>query len=738
MVVSQVAARLRWTRSRPARTAASHRRPDRPHLGRTGRRHRRHGSPTTPPARVGRPGHRRRHDQRLHPPAAVLAPTAQPDPARRPAPTPRAGRSPPATSRSRSSTCTTCRERAQRFVVGVDARRRNRPQGGGRAGQPAVHHDRRAQQVRTAGGQQPDQGRAAGHRRARPLPRHHPDRRPADRQRGGTADRVELQHQGRRAGSTRPRPADPSTASCRPASGTAPPWPSPAPCSSASRRSRCRCPSSSPSPPGPPGRPNARRHPPPAPAEPTARDAFNRLPHGPVDDDSRPSATVLTATSHEGGLIMKLLHTSDWHVGKTLKGRNRLDEQKAVIAQIIGWRPRAPARRRADRRRPVRTCPPSAEAQQLVVRTLLARAGRASGHRHRRKPRQGTDFRRLPAVDAPAGITLVGAVRTADQGGVVSFDARSTGERGGGGGAAVPVPAVRGAGRPADRPDAGGECRGTYDDMVREVLANLAEPFTAGRVNVVMAHLTVTGGTTRRRRAGRAVDLRVQRAGRDLPDRRALRGPGSPAPAADRAGGRAGALLRGAVGRRLRRAGQHPRGVPDRGGPDHPRQDHRHADHGGPPAADRSRHRRPNCSPIPTAFGDDFLRLPGGPGRVRRHARASADALPNALEVRIDPQFAVSAAHRPARRSTAAPDARRAVRRILRGQPGRRPAGATGCSTSCTTTSPPGGRDRAPRSPGHERLRRLPGPDRRRLHRRRLLRPGRTDRLRQVDRHRRA
>ena len=30
---------------------------------------------------------------------------------------------------------------------------------------------------------------------------------------------------------------------------------------------------------------------------------------------------------------MKLLHTSDWHVGKTLKGRNRLDEQRAVLAR---------------------------------------------------------------------------------------------------------------------------------------------------------------------------------------------------------------------------------------------------------------------------------------------------------------------------------------------------------------------------------------------------------------------
>ena len=31
---------------------------------------------------------------------------------------------------------------------------------------------------------------------------------------------------------------------------------------------------------------------------------------------------------------MKFLHTADWHVGKTLKGRDRLDEQRAVLAEI--------------------------------------------------------------------------------------------------------------------------------------------------------------------------------------------------------------------------------------------------------------------------------------------------------------------------------------------------------------------------------------------------------------------
>jgi exonuclease SbcD len=33
---------------------------------------------------------------------------------------------------------------------------------------------------------------------------------------------------------------------------------------------------------------------------------------------------------------LKFLHTADWHVGKTLKGRDRLEEQRAVLAEIAG------------------------------------------------------------------------------------------------------------------------------------------------------------------------------------------------------------------------------------------------------------------------------------------------------------------------------------------------------------------------------------------------------------------
>ncbi len=93
-----------------------------------------------------------------------------------------------------------------------------------------------------------------------------------------------------------------------------------------------------------------------------------------------------------------------------------------------------------------------------------------------------------------AGITLVGTVREPDNGGVVSFTARSTGERVNV--AVLPFVsqryAVRAAQLVASTP---AENSGAYDELVREVLASLTAGFTADAVNVVMAHLTVTGGT---------------------------------------------------------------------------------------------------------------------------------------------------------------------------------------------------------------------------------------------------
>ena len=191
---------------------------------------------------------------------------------------------------------------------------------------------------------------------------------------------------------------------------------------------------------------------------------------------------------------MRILHTSDWHVGKTLKGHSRLDEQERVLREIVGIA-------RAHEVDAVLvagdlydTAAPSAQAQQLVIRTLmgLARDGIpvvaiAGNHDH------------APTVDAyrplagAAGITLVGQVRTAERGGVVEFTARSTGERATV--AVLPFLSQRYAVRAVElvtRSPA--ENTAEYDQNLRDILAKLTAGFRDDAVNLVMAHLTVLNG----------------------------------------------------------------------------------------------------------------------------------------------------------------------------------------------------------------------------------------------------
>jgi DNA repair protein SbcD/Mre11 len=191
---------------------------------------------------------------------------------------------------------------------------------------------------------------------------------------------------------------------------------------------------------------------------------------------------------------MRLLHTADWHVGKTLKGHSRLDEQEQVLREIVGV-----AREREVDAVLVAgdlydSAAPSAPAQQLVVRTLLGLAGTgaeviaiAGNHDH-----AATLDAYRPLAGA-AGITLVGSVRTAERGGVVEFTARSTGER-----ATVAVLpflsqryAVRAAELVANTP---AENTNAYDQQLRDILAALTAGFRDDAVNLVLAHLTVLNG----------------------------------------------------------------------------------------------------------------------------------------------------------------------------------------------------------------------------------------------------
>lgn len=191
---------------------------------------------------------------------------------------------------------------------------------------------------------------------------------------------------------------------------------------------------------------------------------------------------------------MKFLHTADWHVGKTLKGRDRIEEQTAVLREIVGLAVAHEVDAVLVAGDLFDTASPSAAAQQLVWRTLHELASRdievvviAGNHDH---PDMLDALRPLTTT---AGIHLRGRVAPPDKGGVHTFTARSTGEKC----QIALLPflskrhAVRASQIMANTP---AENVGAYDQQIRDLLAALVRGFEPDAVTVVMAHLTCTGG----------------------------------------------------------------------------------------------------------------------------------------------------------------------------------------------------------------------------------------------------
>jgi exonuclease SbcD len=193
---------------------------------------------------------------------------------------------------------------------------------------------------------------------------------------------------------------------------------------------------------------------------------------------------------------MRILHTSDWHVGKVLKGRDREEEHKLVLAQIVEI---------AAAERPdliliagdlYDTAAPSPRSTRLVTRALsaLRRTGAqvvAIGGNHD----NGAALDALrPWADA-AGIELRGAVRDKPD------DLILTGTTAGGERwqlAALPFLSQRYAVRAVEMYDlTAAEASQTYADHIARLIGRLAEGFTEpGVVNLLTAHLTVVGAST--------------------------------------------------------------------------------------------------------------------------------------------------------------------------------------------------------------------------------------------------
>src|SRR3954464_13783190 len=171
---------------------------------------------------------------------------------------------------------------------------------------------------------------------------------------------------------------------------------------------------------------------------------------------------------------MRILHTSDWHVGKVLKGRSRHDEHIRVLAQVVEIA-------RAEHPDLVivagdlyDTAAPTADAARVVPRALsaLRRAGAqvvAIGGNHDNGP--ALDALR-PWADA-AGIVLRGAVRdTPDE--LLITGTTAGGERWRL--VALPFLSQRYAIRAAEMYElTAAEATQTYADHIARLIAKLAE-----------------------------------------------------------------------------------------------------------------------------------------------------------------------------------------------------------------------------------------------------------------------
>jgi exonuclease SbcD len=189
---------------------------------------------------------------------------------------------------------------------------------------------------------------------------------------------------------------------------------------------------------------------------------------------------------------MRILHTSDWHVGRTVRGRSRADEHRAVLAEIAGTAHERDVDLILVAGDQFDTGAPSAEAERIVYRALLDLADTgahvvvlAGNHDN---PRRWAAVRPLLEL---GNVHLAEHVARADRGGVLDLTTRD-GEVARV--ALVPFLSQRGivTSEQLMHRDAA-QHAGTYAERVARIIASLTADFGTDTVNLVVGHLTVAG-----------------------------------------------------------------------------------------------------------------------------------------------------------------------------------------------------------------------------------------------------
>jgi exonuclease SbcD len=188
---------------------------------------------------------------------------------------------------------------------------------------------------------------------------------------------------------------------------------------------------------------------------------------------------------------MKLLHTADWHVGRTIRGRSRDDEHRQVLAEIADI---------ADEEKVdlilvagdiFDTAAPAATAEEIVYQALLNLAEVAPvvivGGNHDNPAR----LRAVAPLLRLGRVTVASQILRPEDGGVVTvpgLPARL---------ALVPFIGKRGIVRVEQilSLDAQ-ELAGEYSERVQRIIETLCNGMATDSVNILVGHLMVLGGKT--------------------------------------------------------------------------------------------------------------------------------------------------------------------------------------------------------------------------------------------------
>ena len=185
---------------------------------------------------------------------------------------------------------------------------------------------------------------------------------------------------------------------------------------------------------------------------------------------------------------MKILHTSDWHVGRRIRGRDRSDEHREVLTELVGLADENSVDLTVVAGDVFDTSSPTPVADQIVWRALLDLSEVApvlvvAGNHD--------NPARLDAVApllARAGVTVVGAPRSPEDGGIAELEDPGVKV------ALLPFVSSRGIVKAEDimgsDPD---EHAGAYEERLRRIIELLTAPMTPDTVNLLVSHLTVYG-----------------------------------------------------------------------------------------------------------------------------------------------------------------------------------------------------------------------------------------------------